>query len=64
MGRVNKAKMGTVGVSVTALLGWVAIEIYQLKQETVENRTNIEALKETVEDHRGSQQQLILLHLK
>ncbi len=65
MGRIKTGtKVGTVGVSVTALLGWVAIEIYQLKQEAVENKTKIEALKETVEDHRQSQQELIKLHLK
>ena len=59
-----KTKVGTVGVSVTALLGWVAVEIYQLKQDAVENKTKIEALKGTVEDHRQSQQELIKLHLK
>ncbi len=64
MGGINKAKVGTVGVSVTALLSWLAVEVYQLKQETVENKTNIEAVKDKVEDHRQSQQELIKLHLK
>lgn len=61
MGVKTKAK--TVTVSVTALLAWAAVEIYQLKQESVENKTKIEALEDKVEDHRGSQQELIKLHL-
>jgi hypothetical protein len=64
MGVVGKAKAGTVGVSITALLGWLAVEVYQLKQEAVEHRVAIEHIKETVEDHRQSQQELIKLHLK
>ena len=64
MGGINKTKVGTVGVSVTALLGWLAVEVYQLKQDVVENKTNIEAVKDKVEDRRGSQQELIKLHLK
>ena len=64
MGGVTKAKVGTVGVSITALLGWLAVEVYQLKQEAVESRVAIEHLKGTVEDHRQSQQELIKLHLK
>ncbi len=63
-GLKTKAKVGTVGVSITALLGWLAVEVYQLKQEVVENSTNIEAVKDKVEDHRQSQQELIKLHLK
>ncbi len=58
-----KAKARTVTVSVTAILAWMAVEIYQLKQESVENATKIEALKDKVEDHRQSQQELIKLHL-
>jgi hypothetical protein len=61
---VTPAKVGTVGVSITALLGWLAVEVYQLKHEVVENKTNIEAVKDKVEDHRQSQQELIKLHLK
>ena len=64
MGVKTKAKVGTVGVSITALLGWVAVEIYELKQESVENRMAIKALEDKVEDHRESQQELIKLHLK
>jgi hypothetical protein len=59
-----KTKAGTVGVSITALLAWLAVEIYQLKQEVIENQTNIEAVKDKIEDHRESQQELIKLHLK
>ncbi len=64
MGVVGKAKAGTVGVSITALLGWLAVEVYQLNEEANENKTRIEALADKVESHRESQQELIKLHLK
>ncbi len=59
-----KAKAKTVTVSVTALLAWAAIEIYQLKQEMVENTTKIESLEHTQHDHRDSVNELIKLHLR
>ena len=59
----TKAKVAAVTLSLGPLLGWGGAEIYQLKQESVENRVKIEALKETVEEHRESQQELIKLHL-
>ena len=57
-------RIGTVGISVSAALTWLAVEVYELKQESVGCSTKIEALKGTVEDHRESQQELIKLHLK
>ena len=58
-----KKKAAAVTLSIGPLLGWGGVEIYQLKQETVANRVTIEALKDKVEDHRQSQQELIKLHL-
>ncbi len=58
-----KTKAQVVGISLSAILAWGGNEIYVLKQEATAHKVEIEALKDKVEDHRQSQQELIKLHL-
>ena len=61
MGVKEKA---AVSIAVAPLLAWLAVEVYEMKEDVTASRVRIEALTETVDNQTDSINELIRLHLR